>query len=318
MQHDGSRIDGVSRNGFAPQAVVPPYEQLQAAVAAVRSRWSCRPKVAIVLGTGLGSLANQIEVEATVRYEDVPYLPVSTAESHVGQFVCGTLAGVPVAAMQGRMHGYEGYPLWQTTLAVRVLRELGAQVLVLSSAVGGLNPQYAGGDLMLVDDHINLMGDNPLIGINDDRLGPRFPDMSEAYDRTLAEAAWSLARREQIRLHRGVLVALRGPNLETRGEYRFLRRIGADVVGMSMPPETIVARHCGMRVLGFAVVTNVCLPDELDPVHIKEIVDTAGRAEPQLRRLLLNLLQEWSKAGCLESPSPSLVQPALAAALARL
>ncbi len=273
---------------------VPYYEQLTAAVEAVRSRWSCRPKAAIVLGTGLGSLAEEIEVDATVRYEDVPYLPVSTAVSHKGQFVCGTLAGVPVATMQGRMHGYEGYPLWQTTLAVRVMRALGAETLILSSAVGGLNPQYANGDLMLVDDHINLMGDNPLIGVNDERLGPRFPDMCDAYDRTLARQAQEVALSEQIVLHRGVLAALRGPNLETRGEYRFLRGIGADVVGMSMPPETIVARHCGLKVMGFAVVTNVCLADRLAPVGIEDIVDTASLAEPQLRRLLTRLLADWA------------------------
>jgi len=274
---------------------VPPYEQLMAAVEAVRAAWDCRPQVALVLGTGLGDVAREIEVESILPYEQIPYLPSSTAVSHVGQLVCGRLCGVPVVAMEGRLHAYEGYPLWQTTLPIRVFRAIGAETLILCSAVGGLNPLYRAGDVMLVDDHICLMGDNPLIGLNDPRLGPTHLDMCDAYDRVLAEEAMQVALRDRIPLHRGVLAALRGPNLETRSEYRLLRRIGADAVGMSMPPETIVARHCGMKVLGFAVVTNVCLPDRLGPVGIDEIVGNANRAQPYLKQLLLALLQRWSQ-----------------------
>jgi purine-nucleoside phosphorylase len=193
--------------------------------------------------------------------------------------------------MQGRMHGYEGYPLWQTTLAVRVLRELGAQVLVLSSAVGGLNPSYAGGDLMLVDDHINLMGDNPLIGWNDDRLGNRFPDMSEPYTRSCRLRAEQVALELGIPLRRGVLVAVAGPNLETAAEYRFLRRAGADIVGMSMVPETLVAVHAGMRVLGLCVVTDLCRPDALEAADLPRIIATAQSAEPRLRAITVEYLK---------------------------
>ncbi|MCA9240412.1 MAG: purine-nucleoside phosphorylase, partial [Planctomycetales bacterium] len=209
------------------------YDKIEEAVAAIRNAWTGTPHAGIILGTGLGSLAEQIDEEASLDYEDIPHFPTSTAISHRGRLVCGKLDGVPVVAMEGRFHQYEGYPLKQITLPVRVMKALGAKLLIVSQAVGGLNPNYALGDLMILDDQINLMGDNPLVGINDDRLGPRFPDMSAPFDQELIEVGLGIARREDFVAHKGVMVAVTGPNLETRAEYRFLRLIGADVVGMS-------------------------------------------------------------------------------------
>ena len=253
---------------------------------AVRATWSRAPRAGIILGTGLGSLAEDINVEATFPYESLPHFLRSTAPSHKGQLVCGTLAGVPVAAMEGRFHAYEGYSLQDITFPVRVMRALGAEVLVCSNACGGLNPQYSRGDIMLIEDHINLLGDSPLIGPNDDRLGVRFPDMSRAYDRDLLALARRAALDEKLAVQQGVYVAVAGPNLETRAEYRFLRTIGADVVGMSTVPEVIVGVHAGMRNVGFSVVTDMCLPDALEPVSLEEIVHAARVAEPGLRALV--------------------------------
>ncbi len=266
------------------------FGQIEEVVAVLRKRWKGKPKVGIVLGTGLGNLSEQIDAEATVDYGDIPHFPMSTAMSHKGRFVCGNLQGVSVMAMEGRLHMYEGYPLKQVTLPVRVMKAMGCDILVVSNAVGGLNPYYRCGDVMVIDDQINLMGDNPLIGINDDRLGPRFPDMSQPYDYELIEATMSAARKEDIHLHRGVLVAVSGPNLETRAEYRFLRQIGADVVGMSTVPEVIVAAHCGLRTVGFSIVTDMCFPDSLQPADPNEIVKVANAAEPKLRSIVLGLL----------------------------
>jgi len=272
------------------------YDQIQDAVAEIRRVWPGTPKAGIILGTGLGSLVDRIDVEATLDYESIPHFPRSTATSHRGRLVCGQLEGLPVVAMEGRFHQYEGYALKQITLPVRVMRALGADLLVLSNACGGMNPYYRCGDIMLIEDQINLMGDNPLIGINDDRLGPRFPDMSAPYDHELIERALQVARRENIRAHQGVFVAVTGPNLETRAEYRFLRMIGADVVGMSTVPETIVAVHCGMRVVGFSVITDMCLPDALEEADVEAIIRTAQEAEPKLTKLVTGVLAEESRA----------------------
>ena len=266
------------------------YEKIQDAVGCIRRVWSGVPHAGIILGTGLGSLAQQIEEEASLEYSEIPHFPRSTAISHRGRLVCGRLGGLPVVAMEGRFHYYEGYPLDQITLPVRVMKSLGAKLLVVSNACGGMNPYYRPGEIMVIDDHINLMGANPLIGINDDRLGPRFPDMSQPYDQALIARALEVARREDIVLHRGVFVAVAGPNLETRAEYRFLRLIGADVVGMSTVPEVIVAVHSGLRVLGLSVVTDMCLPDCLQPANVDEIIATAQRAEPNLTRLVRGVL----------------------------
>jgi purine-nucleoside phosphorylase len=267
------------------------YDQIEAAAAFIQSKWSEPPHAGIILGTGLGNFAERIEVAATIDYGDIPHFPRSTATSHRGRLVCGRLEGVPVVAMEGRFHQYEGYPLKQITLPVRVMKRLGAKLLVVSQAVGGMNPYYQGGDVMIIDDHINLMGDNPLVGINDDRLGPRFPDMSQPYDRRLIEQGLEIARRENFVAHRGVTVAVTGPNLETRAEYRFLRQIGADVVGMSTIPEAIVAVHCGLRTFGLSVITDMCLPDTLVPANVDHIIATAHSAEPKLRALVTGILK---------------------------
>jgi purine-nucleoside phosphorylase len=266
------------------------YGQVEEAVAAIRSSWDGRPHAGIILGTGLGSLVDQIDVQASFDYGEIPHFPQSTAISHAGRLLCGTLEGLPVVAMEGRMHMYEGYPLKQITLPVRVMKALGADLLVVSNACGGLNPDYQCGDIMVIDDQINLMGDNPLIGVNDDRLGPRFPDMCEPYDQALVQRALDVARREGITAHKGVYAAVAGPNLETRAEYRFLRTIGADVVGMSTVPEVLVAVHSSMRSVGFSIITDMCLPDELEPADVNEIIAVANEAEPRLRTLVLGVL----------------------------
>ncbi len=266
------------------------FDKIQDAAAAIRSQYATTPRAGLILGTGLGGFAEQIVVEAAVDYDAIPHFPQSTAISHRGRLVCGSLEGLPVVAMEGRFHQYEGYSLQQITLPVRVMKALGAELLMVSQAVGGMNPQYRSGDVMIIDDHINLMGDNPLIGINDDRLGPRFPDMSEPYSQDLIEVGLAIARREDFVAHRGVVVAVTGPNLETRAEYRFLRAIGADVVGMSTVPEVIVAVHAGMRVFGISVVTDMCLPDALKPAVVEEIIAVANEAQPKLAALMRGVL----------------------------
>lgn len=266
------------------------YDQIEEAVGAIRAKWDKRPHAGIILGTGLGSLVEKIEVEASLDYAEIPHFLRSTAISHRGRLVCGELEGLPVVVMEGRFHMYEGYSLKQITLPVRMMKALGAELLVVSNACGGMNPYYRCGDIMVIEDHINLMGDNPLIGINDDRLGPRFPDMCEPYNQELVDRALRVARREDIVAHKGVFVAVAGPNLETRAEYRFLRTIGADVVGMSTVPEVIVAVHCGLRVVGFSIITDMCLPDALQPANVEEIIATANAAEPKLTKLVLGVL----------------------------
>ena len=266
------------------------FDEIQQAVAKIRSVWKGTPHAGIILGTGLGGLTQQIREEASLEYDDIPNFSRSTATSHRGRLVCGKLGDLPVMAMEGRFHMYEGYDLQQVTLPVRVMKAMGAKLLVVSNACGGMNPYYSSGDIVVIDDHINLMGANPLIGINDDRLGPRFPDMCEPYDKKLIERALEVARRENIVAHKGVFVAVSGPNLETRAEYRFLRMIGADVVGMSTVPEVIVAAHCGLKVVGFSIVTDMCLPDALEPADVPKIIAIANAAEPKLTKLVLGVL----------------------------
>ena len=266
-------------------------DRVERAAEVVRAQFSRVPDAAIVLGTGLGGLASRIAVDATIDYADIPGFPVSTVESHAGRLLCGTLSGKTVVAMQGRFHRYEGYSLQQATFPVRVLRALGAGTLIVSNACGGMHPLWGPGELMLIADHINLLGDSPLIGPNDDRLGPRFPDMSEPYDRPLRSLAREVAANLRITLREGVYVAVPGPNLETRAEYRFLRSIGADVVGMSTVPEVIVAIHGGMRVLGISIITDQCLPDALEPATVEKIIAVAGKAEPDLTALVCGVLE---------------------------
>jgi len=264
--------------------------QVDEAVASLRAKTRLVPEVAVILGTGLGELAEGLAVEARVSYRDIPHFAVSTVESHKGELVFGTLGGRPAVVMSGRVHFYEGYTMRQVSFPVRVMQALGAKTLIVSNACGGMNPLFEAGDIMLVTDHINLMGDNPLIGPNDETMGPRFPDMSQPYDRKLIALAEDVALEEKIALQKGVFVAVAGPNLETAAEYRFLRGIGADVVGMSLIPENLVAVHGGMRVLAFAVITDLCLADALEPVDIPRILAVAAKAAPRLDRLVTRVV----------------------------
>jgi purine-nucleoside phosphorylase len=293
---DATALGGLLRvfsfGSFRELIMVDLHAEIAAAANAIRSRWSKRPRVGIVLGTGLGGFASEITTEATIPYGEIPHFPESTVMTHTGQLVCGTMGGKSMVAMEGRFHYYEGYTMQQITFPVRVMRELGADVLILSNACGGMNPQHEKGDILIIDDHVNLMGDNPLRGKNDDTLGPRFPDMCRPYDHELLLAAERIALEEKIRVHRGVYVAVTGPNLETRAEYRFLRTIGADVVGMSTVPEVIVGVHAGMRILGLSVITDLCLPDALQPADIADIIRTANEAEPKLRTIVRRVVAE--------------------------
>lgn len=268
------------------------YNKIEEAAAFIRSKWDKTPHAGIILGTGLGSLVEQMQQDVAIDYSEIPHFPRSTAISHRGRLICGTLGGLPVMAMEGRFHMYEGYPLDLITLPVRVFKAMGAKLLVVSNACGGMNPYYKCGDIMVIEDQINLMGGNPLIGVNDDRLGPRFPDMSQPYDRELVDRALKIARQQDIVAHKGVFVAVSGPNLETRAEYRFLRLIGADVVGMSTVPEVIVAVHAGMKVVGFSIITDMCFPDSLEPAEVPKIIAHANAAEPKLRALVMGVLAE--------------------------
>jgi purine-nucleoside phosphorylase len=260
----------------------------------IRERTQVSPRIGVVLGSGLGGLAKEIQVEASIPYQDIPHFPVSTVEFHAGNLLFGTISGNEIVAMEGRFHYYEGYSMQEITFPVRILKALGIEYLIISSACGGMNPFMAPGDIMLIADHINLLGDNPLIGINDDELGPRFPDMSEPYSLELMARAERIALEEKIPIRKGVYVSVSGPNLETRAEYRFLRGIGADAVGMSTVPEVIVAVQSGLRVLAFAVITDACLPDALEPVDIEKIIRIAGDAEPRLTRLMMRVVEDLS------------------------
>lgn len=264
--------------------------RLDEAMEAVRSRFDGEIETAIILGTGLGGLAERIEVEAEIDYADIPHMPLATVETHEGKLLLGRLQGRTVAAMQGRFHLYEGYTASQIAFPVRLLHRLRADTLYLSFACGGMNPLWAPGDLVLLDDHINLQGAGPLAGPNDDELGPRFPDMAEPYDRGLQQRALVAALERGVPLRRGVYAAVVGPQLETRAEYRMLRILGADVVGMSTVPEVIAARHMGMKVLAIGIITDQCLPDALRAVDVPEILRIAGGAEPSLTRLFQDVL----------------------------
>lgn len=257
----------------------------------IQSKTTSKPEYVIILGTGLGRLADQINVETSISYADIPHFPVSTVESHAGRLLFGTLGGKNVVAMQGRFHYYEGYTMQQIVFPLRVLQANGAHTLMVSNACGGMNPNFRRGDIMCITDHINLLGDNPLIGPNDNELGPRFPDMSEPYTRDLVDLAERVALDLGIKMHQGVYVAVTGPNLETRAEYRFLRQIGGDVVGMSTVPEVIAAVHMGMRTLGISVITDECFPDALEPVEMKHILEAADMAEPKMTQVMIGTLE---------------------------
>lgn len=267
------------------------YHEIEEAAQAIRSHSGLVPDMGIILGTGLGALVTRIQDAKTISYEDIPHFPKSTVDGHAGELILGRLAGRPVVALSGRFHAYEGYSLKQVTFPVRVAKALGINTLIVSNAAGGLNPQFRAGDLMVITDHINFMGDNPLIGPNDERLGPRFPDMSEPYARGLVELAERVALERGVALRRGVYLACPGPSLETAAEYRFMRMIGADAVGMSTVPEVIVAVHAGLKVLGFSAITDECLPDALEPVDIERIIATANRIEPTLTDIVVSCIE---------------------------
>ena len=266
-------------------------QQIQEATDVVRKHWSGTPRVGMILGTGLGGVSEQIEIEARLPYEEIPHFPQSTVESHAGQLVFGTLSGIPIMAMEGRFHYYEGYSLSQVTFPVRIMKEMGAEILLVTNAAGGMNPQHSLADIMIIEDHINFLPDNPLRGINVDSLGPRFPDMCEPYDQRLIELASATALDIGVPAHKGVFVAVPGPNLETRAEYRMLRAWGADVVGMSTVPEVLVAKHAGLRTLGFSIVTDMCLPDALKPVEIEHILEVAAEGGKRLSQLIPAVLE---------------------------
>jgi purine-nucleoside phosphorylase len=272
-------------------------QKIAESAAAIRQRApDAAPEVGIVFGTGLSSLAQDVKNAITIPYGEIPHFARSTVESHAGELVLGELAGRRIIAMKGRFHFYEGYGMQEITHPVRVMRALGARTLIVSNACGGMNPRMAPGEICILEDHINLQTGNPLIGHNDADLGPRFPDMSRPYDPELAAIAEAAALRRGIKTHRAVYVAVNGPNLETRAEYRFLRAIGADLVGMSTVPEVIVAVHQGMKVVGFSIITDSCLPDALKATTVDEIIATAGRAEPHLNAIVKDLLAELPRA----------------------
>jgi len=267
------------------------YDQIQESVAFLKSKWDKTASAGLILGTGLGNLAARMTEDAVIPYDEIPHFSVSTAPTHKGHLVLGTLEGVPIIAMKGRLHAYEGYACSQITFPVRVMKAMGANLLIVSNACGGMNPNFRQGDIMLIDDHINLMGVNPLVGINDERLGPQFPDMCEPYDQKLIDRAMEIARKENFSSHKGVYVGVLGPNLETRAEYRYMRGIGGDAVGMSTVPEVLVAAHSGMRVLGISIITDLCFPDCLKPANIEEIIRTANEAEPNLTKIVCGVLR---------------------------
>jgi purine-nucleoside phosphorylase len=264
--------------------------QIAEAQAYLRSRTRLRPRVGIVLGSGLGDFADALEVESVIRYGEIPHFPVSTVEFHSGELHVGRLAGREAAVMKGRVHYYEGYTMRQVAFPVRVLKALGVETLVVTNACGGMNPLMTLGTVVVTVDHINLMGDSPLIGANDDALGPRFPDMSQPYDRALIALAEQVALAERIPVQKGVFVGVAGPSLETAAEYRFLRWIGADVVGMSLVPEDLAAVHGGQRVLALNVVTDECLPDRLQPISVPEVLRVAAETAPALIRLITGVV----------------------------
>lgn len=265
-------------------------QQLNAAKEVVASRTSVHPQVAVILGSGLGGLVQALRVDAEIDYAEIPHMPQATAPGHEGKLILGTLADVPLAVLAGRFHCYEGYSMEQVAFPVRLVQALGAKTLMLTSIVGSMNRQMAPGSLMLLEDHINLMGANPLIGPNDETIGPRFPDMSQPYDAQLRRLAREVAGAQHLPLHEGVYVAVAGPNLETRAEYRFLRQIGADVVGMSMVPEVLVARHGGLRILAVVVISDACIPEELKPASVEELLRVAAATEPKLTALLQGVI----------------------------
>lgn len=265
-------------------------KQIQEAVSFIQKLHPSAVPTGIILGTGLGSLGNQIEVELEIDYKDIPHFPLSTVESHSGKLIFGTLSGKKVVAMKGRFHYYEGYSMKEVTLPVRVMKKLGVSTLLVSNACGGLNPLQEVGDVMVISDHINMFSENPLRGGNYDELGPRFPDMSDTYSVDLMEKAFEIAESRGIKLHRGVYVGVEGPNLETPAEYRYFRIIGGDAVGMSTVPEVLVARHSGMKVFGISAITDLGVEGRIHKVSIADVLAAAAKAEPVMALIIRELV----------------------------
>ncbi len=269
-------------------------DQIKETVDSIRSHTKMSPSIGIILGTGLGALANEIQKETVISYDKIPHFPLSTVESHAGQLLFGKLGGKDVVAMQGRFHYYEGYTLQQVTYPVRVMKEIGVKTLIVSNACGGMNPQFNLGELVLITDHINFQGTNPLIGHNDDKMGARFPDMFNCYDKDLRNLAEAVALEEKIPLQKGVYIAVFGPTFETAAEYRMFRALGGDMVGMSTVPEVIVARHQGTKVLGFSLVTDMGLPDAMEPCSHERVMAAANKAEPKLTKLVKKIVERMN------------------------
>lgn len=267
-------------------------ERINESIQAIRKHSEIKPEIAIILGTGLGKLADQIEDKISIPYKNIPNFPISTVQGHRGNLVLGKLEDKQIVAMQGRFHFYEGYSMKEITFPVKVMRQLGAKVIIISNAAGGMNRFFKRGDLMLITDHINLMGDNPLIGPNDDELGPRFPDMSQAYDLELMDLIERISLEEGILIHKGIYAGLPGPMLETPAEYRFLIRIGADAVGMSTIPEVIVANHMGMRVLGISCITDLAIDAVVEKVQFQEILQAATKSEPVMTCVVRKVIKD--------------------------
>lgn len=266
-------------------------QEIRDAVRVLRSRTKVKPRLGIILGTGLGGLVKNVRISDIIPYQEIPHFPVSTVESHAGRLIFGTLSGKPVMVMQGRFHYYEGYSMKQVTFPVRVMKAMGIGTMVVSNACGGVNPAHRAGDIMVISDHINLMGDHPLRGKNDDSLGPRFPDMYNTYTAELIELAEKAALDLKIKLQKGVYLALSGPTLETGAEYRMVRLLGADVVGMSTVPEVIVAKHQNMRVLGFSIITDMGFADAMEPVSLQDVLKVAAVAEPRFVKLVTEVVR---------------------------
>lgn len=267
-------------------------EKVREACTFISSKIENKPEIAVILGTGLGALAEQIEDKVIIKYSDIPHFPVSTVYGHTGELICGYIEGRQIIAMNGRFHYYEGYSMKDVTFPVRVFALLGIKKLIVSNACGGMNPEFSAGDIMLITDHINLMGDNPLIGKNLDEIGQRFPDMSEAYSKDFIKLAQDMGCRLGIDLKKGVYVAVSGPNYETPAELKMLRTIGADAVGMSTVPEVIVAKHSSMDVLGISCITDMALYDSLEPLDHEKVVKIANSAKPKFTKLVKSVIKE--------------------------
>jgi len=267
-------------------------DKINEALNFIQSRCKLTPQIGIILGTGMGKLASSIQNHTVLPYDEIPHFAVSTAPGHAGNLLMGEVAGKKIVAMQGRFHFYEGYSLEQITFPVRLMKALGVKILIESNAAGGMNRNFKAGDIMIIADQINFTGENPLIGFNDDTLGPRFPDMSEPYDEDLIELTEKIALSEGIRCHKGVYVGVSGPNFETRAEYKFFNLMGADAVGMSTVLEVIVAKHSGLRVLGISCITDVCIPDRLEPVDSEKVIEVANQAEPRITKLVEKIIKE--------------------------